>query len=222
MSKTITSLQIQKRNKERVNVFINEEFAFGLNLMAAAGLRKGQSLTDTEIVQLQQADEAHIAYQQAISYLGYRPRSVAEISTYLKGKEYDEELVEAVVERLRAAGYLDDEAFARFWLENREQFRPRSVRALRYELRQKGIDRAVIDETLTAVDEDASAWAVLEPKLISWQRFDQPTFMQKAMGLLARRGFGYAVARRAARQAWEQVGGTATADDDDFANDAEV
>src|SRR3954447_21521238 len=93
---TVTALQIQKRNKERVNVFLDGEFAFGVSLQIAMTLKKGQRLSASQIDVLKEDDEGEVAFQRAVRYLGIRPRSSAEIVLYLKRKEYDESLVESV------------------------------------------------------------------------------------------------------------------------------
>ncbi|MCC6458205.1 MAG: RecX family transcriptional regulator [Caldilineaceae bacterium] len=201
----ITALQLQKRNKDRVNVFVDGEYAFAVSLTLAATLHKGQRLAAEDVEALKQDGEVDLAYQRALRYLGMRPRSSAEIVTYLKRKEYDESIVEIVVNRLHKQGYLDDEAFARFWVENRNRFRPRGSQALRYELRQKGVERETIDSTLEEQDDDGAAWAAVEGKLDRWAALEKMEFEQKLMAFLARRGFRYDVCRRTAEQAWQQV-----------------
>jgi regulatory protein len=215
MSKIITALEVQKKNKERVNVFLDGEFAFGLNLVAAAQLKKGQVLDAAEVEALRQADEQHIAYQRALHLLGFRPRSEAEVRHYLRGKAYSDEVIDTVVQRLQQEEYLDDRSFSEFWVENREQFRPRSARALRYELRQKGVDRSVIDAAVAAVDEDAAAWAAVEPKLARWQELDQTDVDRKISGFLARRGFSYEIVRRISRRAWAELDKSGELGDDE-------
>ncbi|HMN29925.1 MAG TPA: RecX family transcriptional regulator, partial [Caldilineaceae bacterium] len=165
MSKTITALEIQKKNKERVNVFLDGEYAFSLNLMAAAQLKRGALLSESEMAQLRAEDNQLVAYQQALFFLGFRPRSQAEVIEHLRGKAYSDEVIEWVTERLAREGYVNDASFAQYWVENREQFRPRSARALRHELRQKGVARELISEAVAGLDEEAAAWAALEPKL---------------------------------------------------------
>jgi regulatory protein len=202
---TITLLQMQKRNKERVNVFLDDEYAFAVNLNVAVTLKKGQRLSAAEVESFRQDGETDLAFQRAVRYLGMRPRSSAEIVTYLKRKEYDETIVDAVVKQLHEKGYLDDEAFARFWVDNRNRFRPRGAQALRYELRQKGVERETIDSTLEEQDEDGAAWTAVEGKLDRWAGLEKFEFEQKLMAFLARRGFRFDVCRRAAEQAWEQL-----------------
>jgi regulatory protein len=201
----VTSLQMQKRNKDRVNVFLDDEFAFAIGLNEALTLKKGQSLSAADVDFFRQAGESDLAFQRAVRYLGMRPRSSAEIVTYLKRKEVDETVVEDVVRRLHEKGYLDDEAFARFWVDNRNRFRPRGAQALRHELRQKGVERETIDATLDEQDEDVAATAALQPKVSRWSTLEKMEFEQKGISFLARRGFRFDVCRRAVAQAWEEL-----------------
>lgn len=201
MDRIITALQLQKRNKQRVNVFLDGEYAFAIELMAAAALRKGQSLSEAEIARLREDDTLQVAYQRALSFLGYRPRSRVEVVQNLRAKGYDEAVIEQVVAQLVQQNYVDDAAFSQFWVENREQFRPRSARAIRHELQQKGVERSLIDDALANLDEDEAAWAAVEPKLARWQGLGEAAFEQKIAGFLARRGFSYDVVRRIARRA---------------------
>ncbi|MEM7530744.1 MAG: RecX family transcriptional regulator [Chloroflexota bacterium] len=207
MSKKVTSISVQKRNKDRVNIFLDGDYAFALNIttIEQANLQPGQQLTDDDIHQLQTLDVGERAYERAIRFLSYRPRSQREVEQNLREHDVPPAVIDATIQRLLERRYVDDVAFAQFWIENRERFRPRSARALRYELRQKGIDNDVIEEVLAEIDEELSAWAAIEPKLSNWSRYDEETFMKKAMGFLGRRGFGYYIANTAARQAWEML-----------------
>ncbi len=205
MAGTITTLKIQQRHKERVNVFLDDEYAFAVTLLAATALKKGQYLTDAEIEQLKEGDEFDRAYNQALHYLGFRPRSQVEVERYLQKKEYPPELITAILNRLREQQYLDDEAFARFWLESRERAKPLGPQALRYELKQKGLESHLIDAALTDLDEDESAWAAVEKKLYLWQKLEEGPFKQKVMAYLSRRGFNYEVVAQTTRRAWASL-----------------
>ena len=203
--KTITALQMQQKNKERVSVFLDGEYAFSVGLTAALQLRKGQKLSPAQIAVLQEEGTEDLAFQRAVRYLAARPRSVAEVESYLREKGYLDETVVAVLEKLRVHQYLDDESFARFWVENRNRFRPRGTPALRQELRQKGVERETIDAALGEQDDEQAAWAAAEPKLDRWADLDKEEFDKKLMGHLARRGFAYAVCRATVRRAWETL-----------------
>lgn len=197
MAGKITKLEIQKKNKERVNVFIDDSFGFGVTLNVALELKKDQFLSDADIERLRRQDERHKAYDRALFYLGFRARSRTEMERYLQKKEFSPATIEATLTRLTGEGFLDDAAFAQSWTGSRQRTRPKSRRALRHELRQKGIDRDAIDDALAAVDEDEAAASALSAKLRQWQHLDEESFFKKAMGFLGRRGFSYPVARAA-------------------------
>jgi regulatory protein len=131
--------------------------------------------------------------------------------------------VDTVVERLTKAQYLNDEEFARYWVENRTRFRPRGVRALRYELRQKGLASEEIESAVEAQDEDAAAWSAIEGRIERWRGLDRMELRQKVAAFLSRRGFGYDVCKRAAERAWQSLYDDAPNGedmDDDAADDA--
>ena len=191
MAGTVTDLKFQRHDKERVNVFLDGEYAFGLDALIAASLRKGQVLSDKDIVALKVQDERSQAFERALRFLSYRPRSQAEVERYLRDKAIPEDVITDVIARLAQAKYLDDEEFARFWLDNRERFRPRSQRALRYELRQKGVSDEIIAQVLEKMDDEASAWRAVEGRLSRWMNLPGDEFRQKVVGYLSRRGFDY-------------------------------
>jgi len=193
MAGTITALRYQKRNKERVNVFIDGAFAFGLAAIEAAHLKVGQALTDKDIEQLENKDEVERAYERALNFLSYRPRSEAEVRRNLKKKDVADAAVDLVVERLTRAQLLDDREFARYWVENRLQFKPRGPRALRQELWQKGIPDAIIDEMLDGYDEQSAAERAAAERARRLMHLDPREFRRKLGQYLARRGFSYAV-----------------------------
>jgi regulatory protein len=210
---TITRLQIQKKNKERVNVFLNEEYAFSLALSVALGLKKGQTLNAAEVHALLADDEGKRAYAAAVNLLGYRARSTSEVAQRLKQRDFSEQSITEATERLQREGHLNDADFGQAWVESRQRASPRSERALRYELQRKGVDREIIEEVFTdvEVDEEDAAWRAIEPKLDRWRGLDNLQFKQKVGSFLARRGFPHDVARSAVDRAWQEL----HADEDD-------
>lgn len=190
----VTALEVQKRNKDRVNVYLDDEFAFGLPLLEAAKLRKGQNLTDEEIEYLTNEDAIQKAVDRAINFLSFRPRSTHEVRQNLVKKEIPESVIDIVIERLQRLGYIDDLAFARFWIENRDSFKPMSPRALKYELHQKGIEDSILNPLLEdIVDVQDSAYRVIVKRKWSYQGKTRQEFKKKLSGLLQRRGFHYGV-----------------------------
>jgi len=189
----ITALRFQKRNKDRVNVYIDGQFAFGLAAIEAARLRVGQTLSDDDVARLRVRDEVERAYERALNFLSYRPRSEAEVRRNLYKKDVEDEVVEVVVERLTRAGLVDDREFARYWVENRLQFNPRGARALRHELRGKGIPDAIIAGALADLDEEVAARQVAEAGARRLAHLEPRDFRRKLGAYMARRGFSYAV-----------------------------
>jgi regulatory protein len=102
-------------------------------------------------------DDPAVVLDAAARFLEARPRSVVEVRRRLGGAGYQAQLVDGAIDRMIDLGMLDDEAFARTWIESRDRARPRGERALRQELRVKGIEREVIDAVLAERQEKAHA-----------------------------------------------------------------
>ena len=205
MGKTITAITAQKRDKKRVNIFFDGEFAFGISRIVAAWLQVGQNLTDEQISKLISKDQDEIAYQRAIKLITYRDRSIAEIRQSLHQKQIPEEIIENVINRLGENGLLDDKRFANLWIENRNEFRPRSHRMLALELRKKGISEDIISQVLenTTADEELAHNAAQKQmrryKTLEWQ-----DFRRKLGSFLARRGFSYETVDLTVHQIWAE------------------
>ncbi|MCA1554059.1 MAG: RecX family transcriptional regulator, partial [Chloroflexi bacterium] len=184
---------------------LDEKFAFGLATIIAARLKVGQTLGDEEIRRLRAMDEIEEAYNKSLNYLSYRPRSRAEIEKYLKDKKVSDEGRAQVLERLARAQFLDDEQFAQYWVENREQFAPRGKRALRSELRQKGISDVDAQAVLEDVDEQSSAYQAAQKRAARMAGMEGDLFYRRLSGFLARRGFGYDVVKAVVAKLWSEV-----------------
>lgn len=211
-------MRFQKRTPDRVNVYLDEEFAFGLPALEAARLRVGQDLSDEDIARLRQADTVQKAYDRAVRFLGFRPRSQTEVTRNLAAAGIDDAVIEAVIARLVQQGYLDDAEFARFWIENREQFRPRGQQALRQELRLKGVDDETANAAMADLDQAESAYRAAQgraQRLAALAASDPRAFRQKLSGFLQRRGFGYGVIREVVTKLEHELIDEAPLSDDD-------
>lgn len=172
-----------------------------MSIDLAAGLKTGDELSDTQIEEIKTADRKSEAYERALHYLGYRPRSRSEILVFLKKKGFSDQAVEWAVTRLESFRYIDDESFARFWIENRERHRPRGRFALRYELRSKGISDSVIENLLSDHDENEAAWRALCRKLQTWKTDDEFKLKKQIHAFLRSRGFSHETIEDAVRRA---------------------
>lgn len=146
-------------------------------------------------------DDPGVVMESAAAFLAVRPRSIEETRRRLRHRGYTAPLVEHVVARLIEMGYLDDEDFARRWVESRDRARPRGTVALRRELALKGVAREVVDDVLaersmsthlTMGDspDRSAATALLARRRTALEREpDERRRRQKAYALLARHGF---------------------------------
>jgi regulatory protein len=206
MPAIITSLVVQKKNKDRVNVFLDGEFAFGLAMIEALKLRKGQALTEQEIDRLKALDDIEVAHERALNFLSYRPRSIAEVRRNLKDKEFSPETIDTVVQRLQDSQLLDDQAFARYWVDNREMFEPRSARALRFELRKKGLGDLDIAPAVEEINEEDAAYRAAVALARRHGKLDWEAFRKKLGDFLLRRGFPYPIIRDVVKRLWREYG----------------
>ena len=205
MSGIITRLVYQKRNKNRVSIFLDDAYAFSLPDVLASALQIGQHLDDDEIARLRAQDDRQRAMDKALRLIARRPRSQHEIDQALKQADYAADIRKQVIARLIEMAYLNDLEFARWWVSNRSQFSPRSIRALQQELYQKGVPAAIIAQALAHLDDETLAIAAGQQRSYRWRHLARADFDKKMLGYLQRRGFSYPAARFATDHLWEQV-----------------
>lgn len=202
----ITAIEPQKKNPNRLNIALDGEFAFGLSRLAAAWLTVGQALSEEKIAALLAQDAREVALQYALRFLGYRARSRQEIYQHLTKHEIPAAVIEETLQRLVENGLLNDEAFARAWVENRSTFRPRGHRLLKMEMRQKGLPEESIQSALEqAGDEQTLALQAARKQAHKLQRLERLEFRNKLGAFLARRGFSYEVILPTVRQVWNEL-----------------
>jgi regulatory protein len=208
VSGRISALKAQKRNPQRVSVYLDGEYAFGLSRITAAWLQVGQEISDEKIARLKKDDENEVVYQRALRLLERRERSEAEIRRHLLKNQFPDHLIDDVIARLKESGFVNDERFAQLWVENQSQFRPRSRKALAYEMRQRGIDHAAIEQALNEIttdDEAALAYQAACRQARKIRTLDWQNFRRKMVAFLARRGFSYDVSAPAVQRVWESL-----------------
>jgi len=203
--KKITALVVQKRNPNRVNIYIDGEYAFGVARIVAAWLKVGAELEEKKIEQLQAEDAKERALQQALLFLSYRARSESEIRQNLIKNEIPESVIDLTLEKLRQDGLANDNEFAQTWVENRSTFRPRSRRMLAMELRQKGLDDESMQSALKNVDDEPLAYEAAKKRAPRFKDLEWSEFRKKLSEFLARRGFPYAVIAPVVTRIWNET-----------------
>lgn len=201
----ITAIEKQRR-RPRANVYLDGRFAFSLSLglLTETGLQEGDTLSLQQVDSLRQADVRHQAHQAALRLLAYRPRSEAEIRQRLARRGLPPQVIQETIARLREQGLLSDTAFARFWVDVRDQSSPRGHRLLWQELSAKGIEREIAREAIAAVAEEDAALRAAQKKARHLQGQDYPAFRRRLGDFLLRRGFPYSIVRTTVEKLWRE------------------
>ena len=206
----ITDLEPQANNAERINVYVDGRFLLGVNavIVLRMELRVGQELLPEQLEQLRSEEAEQQAVDRALNYLSFRPRSREEVRHYLQRKETPPYVIDAALERLDRLNFVNDRAFVEFWVENREKFNPRGSRALKNELRLKGVEHDIVDELVDKDGDEELALRAARKKAASLARMpamDYQTFRNRLGSFLQRRGFGYDVVTHTVKALWNEM-----------------
>lgn len=201
---TVTRVTQQAKDPDRVSVYIDDRFAFGLavNLAIQEGLRKGVALTAERQRALLTAQETHAARASALASLAARAQTTGEIRRKLSDKGFDAAVVEETMDALDAMGVVDDAAFARVYARERFTGRGHGPTRIRQDLQQKGVARDLIDAALAdLVDEEDVAGRARRDAAQRWASLasepDPRKRKKKTLDFLLRRGHSFDDARAA-------------------------
>lgn len=193
---TITSIK-QQKNKNRVNVYLDDAFGFGIDLdnFVLLNLRVNQELTEAEIEKIVRKAEFQKTWDKLLRFSMIRPRSEKEIVDYFRRKEVHESTHAEMIKKLKHLDLLNDLEFARWWIDQRIRFKNKSKRIIIQELRMKGISQNDIDDAFgeTVIDEGKLARELLEKKAYKWKGLESRLAGQKKSQYLAGKGFGWDV-----------------------------
>ncbi len=194
MSK-ITGLKQGKTRAKRINVYVDDKFAISLTpeTLIKENLEVGKELGNTAIAELAEKDLYQRCFNAAVRFLGYRPRSESEIRQRLERHGYKTQIIDKTLVKLKDMGFVDDEEFARFWIENRETFSPRSRRMARFELKKKGLEDSIIDKAVNEINEKESALRAAYSRARRLEGLDYKDFRLRLGQYLGRRGFSYGI-----------------------------
>ena len=199
-SNTITAVTPQKNASDRFSIFVDGEFVMGLGIdvVIEFGLAAGMPIDPDFLEQIRAKEEIVSAVNAAMHLLGYRARATGELRTRLRQKGFSPLAIDAAIEKLQGWKYLDDEDFAKNWVEQQATHRPRSRRVMAQDLRSKGIDKELVDETLASVESDELQGAIRASrrKWETWQSLPPELRNRRLSGFLARRGYGYDIVRQ--------------------------
>ncbi len=205
----VTGIERQKRHPDRVNLYLDGEFAFGLHqeVLLKAGLRKGDNLTPGDVEALKAREEFSLAKRKAHRLISYRMRSERELKSRLLAEEFDPATVDRVLEDLRNARLVDDAAFARAFVHDAQMRKPTGRRLLTQQLRLRGIAKEIVDETIGGRADPESEETLALAAARKYLRRSRPSGDARSRELLRgrtarfleRRGFDWAVIRSVLR-----------------------
>ena len=202
MAMKITAISAQVRDQNRVNVSVDGKYRFSLDIfqLVDLGIRVGAEYDEAQLVTLEQESQFGKVYARALEYCLMRPHSAREVRDYLYRKTrakrdktgelrpgVSPEITSRVLDRLTEKGYIDDDKFAKYWVENRSLTKGASARKLTSELCAKGVSMSIISQNLGETDRDD---ATEIQKIIVKKRRAYPDD-QKLIAYLARQGFNY-------------------------------
>jgi regulatory protein len=187
----ITAIKQQERLKGRYSIYVDEKYAFSLSADALldSKLHQRQEIDEQQLKSFKKLSADDKAYGLSLMYAARRLRSRYEFTDYLRRKGYDAELSGQIMEKLGKLGLIDDEKFARAWINDRRLLKPVSRRRLAQELRQKRIESDTIDRVLA--EDTADELDVLRELVARRRRQTKYQDDMKLMQYLARQGFGY-------------------------------
>lgn len=187
----ITSIKQQIKNAGRYSIFVDARYAFSLSADALieSGLTQGRELSRDELASYKKASQEDKAYNLTLAYVARRMRSEGELYEYFRRRQYADELIVIIMNKLRKLGFVDDAEFARRWVENRRLLKSASSKKLRLELRQKRVSDEIIQATLSADENDELE--LLRDLTIKKRKQSRYQDDQKLIAYLARQGFNY-------------------------------
>ncbi len=199
----VTKIERQKRHPQRMNVYLDDEFAFGLHeeIVLKARIREGDTLDPPTIRIIKSREEFRLAKEKALRLIARRLRSEKELRLYLIEKEFDPGIIDNVVYDLQTKGIVDDRKFAAAFVHDAQLHRPAGKRMLVHKLRLRGVSPPVIEDILNiALPDDreeeiafTTAMDVLRRYRTSRRPIPADKQRERMAQFLARRGFPWGV-----------------------------
>lgn len=196
MSTILTLLPGKKKGTFLVRLSTGETLVLSAAGLAMFRLTTGQKLSQAKVRQIQAYTDQQVLYERAYRFISFRPRSEKEVRRRLAQKEnVNMALLDQTIEKLKVEKLIDDEAFVRWWCEQRLRFRPRSPREVYAELLMKGISKKLARQvTQELLDEDTALTQLADKKLRHVT--GTPREIQKIKQWLARKGFSWEAINR--------------------------
>lgn len=197
----ITSIEQQKKNKKRYNIYIDNSFAFGLDeeVLYFNNIKENMILSKDFIENVLKKEEQIKANKYAINLLSYSTKTTKELTDKMKEKGYEDNIIENTIEMLKQYNYINDKQYVENYINDKLYLNSDGSNKIKMKLIQKGIDKNLINEYINNIDEDIeydNAFKIAERKINSYSKFDLNIQKKKLYAFLLNRGYGYDVVKR--------------------------
>lgn len=198
----VTKITPQKFRKNLFNIYLDKKFAFALNgdELFKSHLKLGSQISSEDAQKFIKIKKEIDLTDSLYRFISFRPRSEKEVRDYFKKKKVEPSEIEKLIEKAKSLNLLNDLDFAKWWLEQRQTFRPKGPRLLKVELKQKGISDEIINNVLSQQNsqtEFQTALALAKKKQPHYKNLPILEQKQKLLGFLLRRGFDFDTAKEA-------------------------
>lgn len=202
--RVITKIEVQKKNTKRCSIFINDEFAFGMDIDAIGiyNIQKGNTYTEDEYENLLKALQYEKAKFAALRYVGYSPRTIKQTIEKLHTFEYDETIIDKTIEFLKSYGYLNDTEYANSFIRSRIKQKRHGRHKISYDLMHRGIDKELSRPILEEYENEEYEGAVyLYNKKSKGKDITDHKEKAKITRYLQSRGYPYEIIRSVIQEA---------------------
>ena len=208
----ITKIKRQENNRQRLSIYLDGEFAFGLNdeIVLKHNINVNQTLQEDQIEDLLSEDEKKRAKQKAFSYLARRDHSEKELSDKLRRKGFREPIIIGLIEDLKQSQLINDGTFSRQFARNKIIQKSIGRRELAFSLKQKGISKDILEATLEEVyseyDEKELALRLANQKLKTIKNIEPIKVKKRISDFLFRRGFNWEIVEQVFEEiSWDKL-----------------
>lgn len=208
----ITKIERQENNRQRLSIYLDGEFAFGLNdeIVLKHNINVNQTLQEDQIEDLLSEDEKKRAKQKAFSYLARRDHSEKELSDKLRRKGFREPIIIGLIEDLKQSQLINDGTFSRQFARNKIIQKSIGRRELAFSLKQKGISKDILEATLEEVysefDEKELALRLANQKLKTIKNIEPIKVKKRISDFLFRRGFNWEIVEQVFEEiSWDKL-----------------
>ncbi|MGE6631781.1 recombination regulator RecX [Bacillus sp. NPDC077027] len=204
----ITKISAQQNRTDRVNIFLDEKYAFSVDMdvLVQHELKKGMELDESDMIEIQFGDSVKKGFQQAVDYLSYRMRSIKEVTDYLKKKEVPAPAISEIIHKLKHFKYINDLEFAEAYVSTHRKTNSKGPAVLKRELKQKGIEDDFIEQALIQYSQDLQLEEAVKQvqKLVKKEKNRSSKEIEQRIKLqLQRKGFSFDLIDKALQEAYD-------------------